>query len=145
MKRYFKILLLFCFFACQHIETGETLSQKQIDYIKGLGLLDEGEAIILFYSEYKKEVAGNFFTSKRMASYWIDETDISKNQQNFAFYPDIADIDTNYMRNALTYTPYLEVIRKDSTRFRLSVEGKEKDVKQFFEEAIKKWKASKSN
>jgi hypothetical protein len=135
-------VILFLFFsaaACNQNEIGESLSAKNIVLLKKLGLLNEPETIFLFYSQYKKSVAGNFITDKRLASYWIDEHNPAKNKINFAWYPDIIRIDTNYMHTSFTLTPYLEVTTKDSTRFRLASGGSTKEVRAFFEEALKRW------
>ena len=130
--------------SCQQIETGDSLSRDQIEYIQQLGLLDKNEKIIRFYSEFKKKVAGNFFTDKRMASYWMDENDSTKNEKNFAFYKDIVSIDTNYMRGAETYAPYMMVTTAKGNSFKVCADGKHAAVKSFFETAIAKWKSEKN-
>ena len=81
-----KKTLLFSFLllsACNHIETGDALSKTDIQRIQKLNLLDKGEKIYKFYSEFKNEVAGNFFTDKRIAKYWIDEKDKTKDVTAF--------------------------------------------------------------
>src|SRR5690348_11514506 len=93
---------LLLFLSCNHIENGNTLSQKDIAYIKSLKLLEDGETIFKFYSEYKKKVAGNFFTDRRIATYWKDERNSEKDEIAFAFYNDIVKIDTVY-NAGLTY------------------------------------------
>ena len=144
MRYWYLSFAIAILFSCQRIETGKTLSKDQINYIRQLGLLDRDEKIIKFYSEYKKKVAGNFFTDKRMAVYWIDENDSSKNHKAFAYYPDIIAIDTNYMRGALTFAPYMQVTKKDGTQFKVYVEGSQAEIRSFFEEAITKWKSTKN-
>src|SRR5690242_21871006 len=94
MRKIFIVCMLSFLFSCNHIQTGDTLSRSDIEYIQNLHLLDQNEKIYKFYSEYKKKVAGNFFTNKRIAKYWIDERNKEKNQISFAFYPDIKSIDT---------------------------------------------------
>jgi hypothetical protein len=145
MKRkiFFTITIFsFLLLCCQHIETDDTLSNEQINYIRRIGLLDSDERIIKFYSEYRKKIAGNFFTNKRLAKFWIDEKDSSRNYKAFAYYTDIVSIDTNYMRNSLTYTPYLEVTKRDGTKFKVGVSGNKQNVRTFFEDAIARWKSS---
>lgn len=69
--------------ACKNrIETYQTLGKTDIDVIKSLRLLDTNERIIQFYSEYKNKNAGNFFTDRRMATYWIDPHDKLKDHAN---------------------------------------------------------------
>src|SRR5436305_13303777 len=108
---YFIFMLSFLF-SCSgnHIETGDTLSETDIEYIQSLNLLDKDEKIYKFYSEYKKKVAGNFFTNKRIAKYWIDERNKEKNQISFAFYSDIKSINTVYNPGA-TYCPYMLITK----------------------------------
>jgi hypothetical protein len=129
-------------FSCNHIQTGDTLSRSDIEYIQNLHLLDQNEKIYKFYSEYKKKVAGNFFTNKRIAKYWIDERNKEKNQISFAFYPDIKSIDTVFNAGA-TYSPYMLVTKLDGTQFKVSVNGKKEEIKSFFEDAIKEWQEHK--
>ncbi len=97
---------------------------------------------IKFYSEYRKENSGNFFTNKRVAKYWIDKEDESKNVINSAFYKDIKSIDTVY-NAGLTYCPYLMISKIDGTSFKISVEGDKTEVKSFFEDLLKEWDKNK--
>lgn len=125
-------------FSCNHIETGDSLSKSDIEYIQSLKLLDKDEKIYKFYSEFKKKNAGNFFTDKRIVKYWIDERDKEKNQLSFAFYKDIKSIDTVYDAGA-TYSPYMLVTKSDSTTFKVSVGGNKEAIKSFFEDALNTW------
>ena len=129
-------------FSCNHIETGDSLSKSNIEYIQSLKLLDSDEKIYKFYSEFKKRNAGNFFTDKRIAKYWIDERDKKKDQLTFAFYKDIKSIDTVYNAGA-TYSPYMLVTKSDSTTFKVSVNGKKEEIKSFFEDALNTWQQHK--
>lgn len=124
------------------IETEKTLKPEVREYIQSLNLLDKDEPIYKFYSEFKKKVAGNFFTDRRMAKYWIDERDKTKNKIEFAYYPEILSIDTFYFAGA-TYCPYMLVKRKDNTAFKVSVDGKREDIKAFFEDAMQLWRQNK--
>ncbi|MGO8056245.1 hypothetical protein, partial [Rhizobium leguminosarum] len=81
------------------------LKKSDIVRIQNLNLLDPDETIIKFYSEYKKSVAGNFFTDKRMAKYWVDERDPTRNSWASAYYSEIKSIDTVY-NAGLTFCPY---------------------------------------
>lgn len=144
-KKYIAVIIFFVFFSCSnHIETGSSLSRSDIEYIKKLKLLNEDEKIYKFYSEYKNKVAGNFFTNKRLATYWIDERNKEKDEISFAFYPDIKSIDTIYDAG-LTYSPYMLVTKRDNSKFKVSVNGEKKDIKSFFEEALKQWELHKDS
>ena len=141
--RNISLFLVVFLAACNHIRTSDTLSKIDIDRIQKLNLLDKGEKIYKFYSEFKSDVAGNFFTDKRLATYWIDKKDKSKDQISFAYYPDIKTIDTVYNAGT-TYCPYLLVTKNDGSQFKVCVDGKKKEIKEFFEEAITNWKNNKT-
>ena len=128
--------------SCNKIETNDTLNKSDISLIQDLNLIDENERIIKFYSEYRKENSGNFFTNKRVAKYWIDKEDESKNVINSAFYKDIKSIDTVY-NAGLTYCPYLMISKIDGTSFKISVEGDKTEVKSFFVDLLKEWDKNK--
>ncbi len=124
--------------ACNKIKSGNELHRQETNYIRQLGLLDDHEQIIKFYSNYKFRNAGNFFTEKRIAKYWIDKKDSSKTEITYALYNDILSIDSTTAVPS-THCPYLLITRKDSTRFKVFVNGKQTEVKNFFAEAIHKW------
>ena len=84
---------------------------KRAEFSKLRSLLEDTEEIKKFYSEHTNEIAGNFFTNKRLAKYWIDKGDSSKNVISSAFYGDIITIDTVYDAG-LTYCPYLLITKK---------------------------------
>jgi hypothetical protein len=102
-------------------------------------LLDRDEVIYKFYSEFKNDRAGNFFTNKRIAKYWIDSRHKEKNEISFAFYPDIKSIDTVFYAG-LTYCPYMLITRRDNTQFKVCADGKKSEIKSFFEDAMKLWR-----
>lgn len=133
------ILLLFCSACSNKIETGDTLKKQDFDRLYFLNLLDTNERLYKFYSEFKNSVAGNFYSDKRLASYWLDERDTSKNKVEYAFYKDIVKIDTVYYAGA-TYCPYMRITRTDSSSFKVCVDGKRQEIADFFNEAIRIWK-----
>ncbi|MBF4463664.1 hypothetical protein [Flavobacterium sp. LC2016-12] len=135
--------VLYLFFSCNKIENQSTLSKDDIQYIKSLKILDDNETIYRFYSNFKLKNAGNFFTDKRLASYWIDKRDQRKNEIVFAYYHDISKIDTVYKAGA-TYCPYLLVTAKNGSTFKVSVEGEKKEIKSFFERALQEWRKRKN-
>ena len=122
-----------------NIETAKTLTAKDIKRIQKLQLLDKGETIYQFYSEFRKSVAGNFYTDKRLANYWLDDVSEAKTQINSAYYNNILKIDTVY-HAGLTYCPYLLVTKKDSSSFKVCVEGSREQIRGFFSGAIEQWK-----
>jgi hypothetical protein len=138
MARNWFSLILFFLFSCNRIETGSSLRRSDIEFIEKLNLLDRDEKIYKFYSEFRKERAGNFFTNKRIAAYWIDDRHNEKNEISFAFYPNIKSIDTIYDPGP-SYCPYMLVTRLDSTQFKVCANGKREEIKSFFEESMNLW------
>ncbi|MBL0742680.1 hypothetical protein [Chryseolinea lacunae] len=134
--------LLLLALSCNQIETSKTLKQDDIDRLKGLKLLDEGEIVIKFYSEFRKNVAGNFFTDRRIATYWIDNRNAEKDKKDFAYYKDIARIDTVY-NAGVTFSPYMLVTKTNGEHFKVSVNGKKEDIRSFFEDALQEWNHKK--
>src|SRR5687768_17340732 len=98
--------------ACGHnARNGTELSQAERDYIKGLGLLDDNENIILFDGQSDLKTSGNFFTDKRIASYWIDNRNKAKSSVDFGLYSEIDTILTTDLSRSLTYASYLQVVK----------------------------------
>lgn len=97
----FRIIMFLLFagilFQCSDkIVSGDDLSKDDINYIQNLGVLAKGESIIKFYSNYTTKISGNFYTSKRLVSYWQYD---KKPQDSFikqAFYGDVSDIGVEY-------------------------------------------------
>ena len=138
MIRFFNlILILLLLSSCQNkIESNETLNIADLQRIKKIKLLDNDEKIIQFYSEFKNKIAGNFYTNKRMAKYWLDEKDTLKNKIEFAYYKDIIKLEPLY-KVGLTYCPYILVTKSNNETFKVCVDGTEKEKKYFYTEAVK--------
>ena len=136
------LLIAVACIACNKIKSGTELQDKETAYIRSLGLLQDQEQIIKFYSNYKFKNAGNFFTDKRIAKYWIDKKDSAKNEIIYAYYDDILSIDST-TNVPSSYCPYLLVTRKDKSQFKVFVNGKKPVVIAFISEAICKWEASR--
>ena len=137
--------MLYALSSCQSgIQKGISISRNHINYIRSLGLLSGNENIILFDSQYKIRVSGNFFTNRRIAAYWTDEDDPAKSYINYALYQGIDSIKMHYVK-ALTYVSYLEVFKSDGEKFRVFVEADSVETKYFFDTAIAKWKENHSN
>lgn len=145
MKYFFSLFFILTVIVSSNnnkIETASSLKQKDYQLFTSLNLFDKDEKLQKFYSEFKKQVAGNFYTDKRIASYWLDDNDKQKNKIEFAFYKDITKIDTIY-NAGLTYCPYLLVTRLDSSNFKVCVEGTRNEIADFFNGAIETWNKSK--
>lgn len=143
MRNYFKVtLILLLLISCNKIENNKTLDKKDIEYIKSLGLLENDETIYSFYSQFKNSVAGNFFTNRRIASYWIDKRNSKRNIVKFAYYNEIIKIDTVY-NVGVTYCPYMLVTKANDSTFKVSVDGEKEEIKAFFEAVFREWKKKK--
>lgn len=141
MMKFINLFLLFlALTSCQNrIESNETLSNADLQRIKEMKLLDNDEKIIQFYSEFKNKIAGNFYTNKRIANYWLDEKDTLKNKIEFAYYKDIIKLEPFY-KVGLTYCPYILVTTSNNKTFKVCVDGTEKEKEFFYAEAVKMWK-----
>ena len=127
--------------SCDHtLRKGTELSTADREYIKGLGLLDDNETIILFDQQSDFKTSGNFFTDKRLASYWIDKRDKTKSSADFSLYSDIDTILTKDLTRSLTYSSYLEVVMHDGGTFKVYVDGDSTEVRTFFDRAISEWR-----
>lgn len=125
------------------IKTGKEISAKDKKYLSKLGLLDEGEQIILFNSQGSGfrpiKQSGNFFTDKRIASYWIDDRHKSDSHLDYAFYQDIDTIWRYPKYKSLTLASYLEVHRNDGTRFKVYISADSATTWKFFNLALHQW------
>ncbi|MBC7862901.1 MAG: hypothetical protein IAF38_07990 [Bacteroidia bacterium] len=138
------IVLFITLSSCKSkVKTGSDLSSDDIALIKKIGLLNEGETIILFSSQGGfggAEKSGNFFTNERIAFYWIEKNDSSKNLIDCAFYKDIDTILTNSQTGSLTYASYLEIHKTNGKIFKSYVDGDNTATQEFFDKAITEWK-----
>lgn len=144
MKNFCLVFISLFLLSCNRIETGATLSPDELAFIRGVGLLDPGETVHRFYSNFTLRKAGSFFTDKRMASYWLDGRDTRQHRREYAFYSDIAAVDLVFHVPDFD-CPYLQVRRKDQTTFRICVDGSQEQVQQFYQEALGAWNAHRHN
>lgn len=128
--------------SCNRIESGNKLSKSDISRIENLYKLDKSETIINFYSEFKKSVAGNFYTEQRIASYWIDEQDEAKNEINSAYFREIVLIDTVIFAGA-SYSPYLKITKSDNSSFKVCFDGEKTELRKIFNDVLNYWNAAK--
>lgn len=113
--------------------------------IRKLGLLDKNEKIIKFTASYKKQVSGNFYTTKRVAHYWIDERYAEKNSINYAYFADIKTIDTTYRTNSSTQASFLTITKMNGSKFRVYISGERNEVENFFKAIINTWYTTKNS
>jgi hypothetical protein len=87
-------------------------------------------------------MSGNFLSENRLASYWVENRK-ENNQINSAKFIEIDTLITTDLSEALTYASYIKVIKKDSSEFKVYVDGKPEKINEFFEKAISEWKKRK--
>jgi len=147
-KLFLKIVAIITIFisspSCNHIQNGKDLSKTEIEYIKGLGLLDSNETILLFETHSGKRIdgyktSGNFISDKRLASYWINENKPEKTNINFSYYNDIDTLTTTDLSDDWSLASYQSVRKKDGTSFKLNISGNKTEVIDFFNASIKEW------
>jgi hypothetical protein len=126
------------------LQTGGDLSKDDQEFIRKLGVLEVDEKIILFDSQGGGfdglKTSGNFFTNKRIAAYWIDDSDTANTNIDYAFYEDIDTIWRYPKFKSLTYSSYLEVRRRNGTRFKVYVDADSAGTWEFFNTALRDWK-----
>lgn len=131
--------------SCDHsARNGTELSEADRDYLKGLGLLEDNENVILFDRQSDFETSGNFFSDRRIASYWIDKRDETKSSVDFGLYSEIDTILAKDLSHSLTYASFLEVVKHDGKTFKVYVDGDSNEVRTFFNRAISAWRAKNS-
>ena len=111
------------------IVSGDKLIDRDIKFLKYIGGLTGEETIEYFYSAglFSIEEDGNFYTKKRVVSYWED-TDTKETMVESAEYSDISSIETNYSTNFMQDTE-ITIMRNDGTGFRLIVSSEmKKDI-----------------
>jgi hypothetical protein len=137
------IIIVFLFSSClPGIKKGTDISRNHIDYIKKLGILSDNERILLFVTQGRMKVSGNFFTDKRIAAYWIDETHKENSFIKFAFYNEIDSILPHLIKGA-NHSSYLEVYKNNGQKFKVYADSGNGETQYFFEEAIAEWKKNK--
>ena len=132
---FLAVLLL----SCNHIEEGAALSSGELAYLHGVDLLDQGETVHRFYSNFTFRKAGSFFTDKRMAQYWFDGHDTRQHRREYAFYRDITAVAPVFKVPDFD-SPYLQVRREDQTTFRVYMDGSPAEMQLFYQEALAAWK-----
>ena len=141
-KRFFYLLLTVTATVggCTRMYTGDQLSQDETKRIKELGRLDEDEKIYQFYSNNEGvDGEGNFYTAKRIGHYWNYQ---HLKELQSARYQNIVRIAIAYHPPGDFVIPFLLVTRKDSTQFKIYVDGEDAEAKAFFNNCRVPWKQS---
>lgn len=138
MKYFAWGIFLCCLFACQPIHRDKMISERLIKRLKDLHLLDEDETIFQFYSNYRKRIAGNFVSNKRVATYYLDDRSQLRDEIAFAYYENIRTMDTLY-HSVQVSSPHLLVTTFDRKLIKVYVDGDRATVRSFFEKALEQW------
>ncbi len=145
--RYLVLMPLLLYACHPGISTGKDLSKNDIAFIKSLGLLNEGEEILLFDTQagYKGiKQAGNFITKERIAAYWIDKDRPENNKINAAFYRYIKNLTFTDLSRSLSYSSYIEVEPINGKTFKVYIDGDSTAVWNFYNKASNIWHKSRA-
>jgi len=135
MKRIIYIIYLFSLSSCAGgIQEGKDLTEKDKEYLQGIGLLDSNEVIIMFSTSMYFKSSGNFITNRRVASYWIYE---KENIRQWAYYNEIKDLNVRY--GAGFTTTRIKIIKKDDSSFNVYIDHKNKEREKQFIELLQKY------
>ena len=114
---------------------GRKLSKNTIKYIQELGILNEEEKILYYYTSFNDKVSGNFVTEKRVASYWLYEDNDIKS----AYYNEIKSINIKY-GDGFEFTSALVIELNDGTKFDVYFNGTKEEIDKLHKEVIQLWK-----
>jgi len=139
------IYLVFLLVSCGlNDRTEANLSPGDVQYIRGLGLLDSNEVIQFFESHgtwkdgFKQ--AGGFITEKRIAYYWLDDN-ADKQQISSALFSDIDSIRLINNSRSLTYASYIQVYRSNDLGFKAYFDVDSTRLLLLYRTAKANWKA----
>lgn len=126
------------------VVTENDLSKKDIDYIKNLGLLENEEKIIYFSSQLDRETSGNFFTNKRVASYWKYDKNPKDDYVKSIFYEDIKSITIDYERGLTNSTAILIKTKDGKGDFFIYIDDNKTNEEMFFNTLLSEWEKYKN-
>tara|TARA_B100000678_G_scaffold121982_1_gene102042 strand:- start:541 stop:963 length:423 start_codon:yes stop_codon:yes gene_type:complete len=136
MKFSFKTVLLLCLLtSCSFLQRND-LSEEDISYMEGLGLLDKSEQIIWFDSQLSVKKSGNFLSDKRLASYFLGGNEQDNFKQS-AYLNEIDSINLSNKSETVTYSSYIEVFKKDGEVFKVYIDKDSTEVGAYFKKALK--------
>ena len=107
-------------------------------HIIKLGLLDKNEEIILFYPPYDNKTYGNFYTKKRIASYWQQSKTPNENYIRSAYYDEIKSIKVKY-GDGFEFTSSLVVELKSGERFNVYFNNTNDKIDQMYRDVLQYW------
>ena len=143
LKNIILFLISLILISCYNkgIISGSELNQEEIEFIESLNLLEKNEEIIQFDSQLTIEKSGNFYTNKKVASYWISDNS-EENKIDFAYYKDIKSIQIKRKDGSWTYSSYLEIEKKNGEIFKVYVDDEKEENNRFFQQVLQRWQES---
>lgn len=150
MKSIITISLLLLFLvglnSCLTNKDESTLNSNDIRFIQNLGILHENEDIEIFESNGGFEgikQSGNFITSNRIASYWIE--DDQKEIESAYFSNEIDSVTFTDLISKPTYASYVTVYKTNGQNFKVYVDADSTRTYQFFNKAQNNWMKYRTN
>ena len=116
---------------------GDELHESTLSMLREEGVLGEDEEILYYYSDgvFSFREDGNFFTDRRVVSYWLADDDIVMED---VAYPEIADI-TAAFDDTLFANSKILVEQVDGDSFYLAVSNESDLDEEFVELLIATW------
>jgi hypothetical protein len=107
------------------VVSGSKMWQRDVEFLRSAGLLEENEEILYFYSQdlFDMKNDGNLLTDRKAVSYWQD-SESDEFLAEIARYEEIASIDTDYSESFVDDT-IITVHRYDGSSFILVVSAEE--------------------
>ena len=131
----YSILLSSC---SEKIINGNDLPSSTISHIKKLGILDNNEQILYFYSSLNNRVSGNFITKKRIASYWQNKTS-NENYIKQAYYDEIKSITINH-GDGFEFSSAFIIELNNGQNFNVYFNDNRENINKLYNELLNIWK-----
>ena len=109
---YILIIIVLITGCAEKLKHGNEISIKQKQFLRNLGLICDNENIILFSASGDIMKSGNFFTNKRVASYWLGRREPAL---HYSIYSDIVNIEL-VLSQHWSLAHKINIIRKDQTQ-----------------------------
>lgn len=135
MKKIYIRFLALIFFSCNSINRND-FNESDINYIKGLGLLEDTEEIIWFDTQLSLKKSGNFLSSKRLAAYFLVGNEQEKYRE-FAYLNEIDSISLIDKSKSITYSSFIEVYKKNGEIFNVYIDQDSLIIKEYYNKALK--------
>lgn len=116
--------------------TGEEVSKELKSYITNLGILDTNEKILLFYPPFDNKITGNYYTDKRVASYWQYSKAPKDNYIRSAFYSEIDSIGVKY-GDGFERSSSLSIKKKNGESFDVYFNYEKEKIDKLHKEILK--------